>query len=639
MKRTIFGLWLFFQCLLSAQSVKELRGVWITNVDSYVLNYDADITKAVNYLASMNVNVIFPVMWNGGYTLYPSRVMTQLFNRPISPVMSGRDPLKRLIIEAHRHGIEVIPWMEYGFATSHVTNGNVSGDSILKRRPSWASKTNTGGYCIDGSNGNGFVWMSGINPEVQDFLISLCTEMLDNYEIDGIQGDDRLPALPTVGGYDSVTVAIYKAENNGAVPPNNNADAGWKRWRADKLNQFLARLRDSIKTRNQNLILSSAPSPYYWGYDHHLQDSKTWVNNGMVDNFIPQIYPDPPARSFATYQYILQRTLADIAPSKKSILFPGVLAKVGSYVIPKSQIVECVKENRRNGLMGETYFFYEGIANTNQANGDTLRNSVYAQPALLPFRTENIWRPKATIVNEDDSSFIQLTGQWKIARSTALGFKPNIYYSNDTGYTAINYSMDVPFDAWFGVYAWVEPNNNYANAVCYKIFTGNDSITVYIDQTQQKNKGWYKLADVQLKKGIRPVVKIDNTGIPKGVYLMADAVMIMINRKLSPDVIVSGVADKSHGVSGKPQSYLLENNYPNPFNPTTTIKYHIPEAAKVSLNIYDILGRKVDTLFSGEQPSGSYEMQFDIKDRPSGVYFYQLQANRYTQTKKMLVLK
>lgn len=625
---------------ITAQPLQELRGVWITNVDSEVLTYDdATIAKAMDYLASIGVNVIFPVMWNNGYTLFPSKVMTKLFNRTISPKCAGRDPLKRLVIEAHRNGIEVIPWMEYGFATSYSTG--IIYDEIINKYPAWASRLSNGNICTDGSTpATGFVWMSGINPEVQNFIISLCTEMLDGYDLDGVQGDDRLPALPVEGGYDSVTVSIYKAEHNGSNPPANYDDTNWKKWRADKLTGFLSRMRDSVKTRSRDLILSSAPSPYYWGYNDHLQDSPTWVNNGIVDNFIPQIYPNPPARSFSEYQWILNRTMQDISPDKKSISFPGMLAKVGSYVIPADNIVNCVKENRSRGLMGETFFFYEGIANINRKNGDTLKTSVYSKPALLPYRNGKVWRPKATIVNEDDDSQIIKQGNWKKEVSSAIGYKPNVLLSNDTSYSSITYKMDVPYDGWFGVYAYVEPNITLSDKASYKVYSLTDSSEVIVDQSASKNKGWYKLKDVYLKKGMQSVVKLDNSSVTNGRYILGDAVMIMINRKLSPDVVVTSVKDEQRvEKKGKVGYYKLENNYPNPFNPNTTIRYSIPSDGNVSLKVFDVLGREVTTLVAARMKAGSYQSEFNAGNISSGIYFYQLKSDNFSETKKMILTK
>ena len=86
-------------------------------------------------------------------------------------------------------------------------------------------------------------------------------------------------------------------------------------------------------------------------------------------------------------------------------------------------------------------------------------------------------------------------------------------------------------------------------------------------------------------------------------------------------------------------SFSLEQNYPNPFNPLTKIKYQIPQLNNVSIKIYDILGKVVANLVNEEKPSGEYEVEFDGRDLPSGIYFYQLKAGSYIQTKKMVLLK
>ncbi len=88
-----------------------------------------------------------------------------------------------------------------------------------------------------------------------------------------------------------------------------------------------------------------------------------------------------------------------------------------------------------------------------------------------------------------------------------------------------------------------------------------------------------------------------------------------------------------------PTEYTLYQNYPNPFNPTTTIKYDLPNTSAVTLIIYDILGRKVKELVSTKQPAGKYEVQFNASNLSSGVYIYQLIAEKYMSSKKMILLR
>lgn len=86
-------------------------------------------------------------------------------------------------------------------------------------------------------------------------------------------------------------------------------------------------------------------------------------------------------------------------------------------------------------------------------------------------------------------------------------------------------------------------------------------------------------------------------------------------------------------------TFSLLQNYPNPFNPTTNINYYLPEAAKVTLNIYDILGRHIKTLVSSEQSAGQHSAIFNANNLSSGIYFYRLTANSFIEVKQMLFMK
>ncbi|VAX17754.1 hypothetical protein MNBD_IGNAVI01-2056, partial [hydrothermal vent metagenome] len=101
-----------------------------------------------------------------------------------------------------------------------------------------------------------------------------------------------------------------------------------------------------------------------------------------------------------------------------------------------------------------------------------------------------------------------------------------------------------------------------------------------------------------------------------------------------------------------PTKFALSQNYPNPFNPSTVIKYSIPTPPQpsssqgegvregfVTLKIYDILGREVATLVNKEQKPGSYKVEWDATNEPSGVYFYRLNTGNFVETKKMILLR
>ena len=88
-----------------------------------------------------------------------------------------------------------------------------------------------------------------------------------------------------------------------------------------------------------------------------------------------------------------------------------------------------------------------------------------------------------------------------------------------------------------------------------------------------------------------------------------------------------------------PISFSLSNNFPNPFNPTTKISYSIPKRSSVSLKVFNLLGSEVVELVSGEKDAGTYDINFDASNLPSGIYFYRIQSGSFTDTKKMILLK
>jgi 1,4-alpha-glucan branching enzyme len=99
---------------------------------------------------------------------------------------------------------------------------------------------------------------------------------------------------------------------------------------------------------------------------------------------------------------------------------------------------------------------------------------------------------------------------------------------------------------------------------------------------------------------------------------------------------VTGVINEGTAIV---RNFSLSQNYPNPFNPSTVIQYQIPQPGKVTLKIYDMLGREIRTLVNEFQQNGSHSITFDASHLSSGVYFYRIQSGSFIETKKMLLLK
>ena len=350
----------------------ETRGIWLTTTDSKVLKSKQRIAEAMDLLAETGFNVVFPVVWNKAVTLYPSQTMQQTFGVEIDPMCLGRDPLEEVVVEARRVGLKVIPWFEYGFASSYNLNGGI----LLQKKPEWAARDCNGNLLKK----NGFEWLNALNLQVQEFLLNLVLEVVNNYDVDGVQGDDRFPAFPSEGGYDQGTVAHYR-QQFAHNPPQNPKDRQWLQWRADILTEFLARLYREVKAVNPNLLVAIAPNIYDWTFQEYLQDSPTWLKRGIVDMIQPQIY----RRDFRSYQAIADKLVnQQFTDATLPKLAPGILMKLGSYCISPKYLVQAIEYNRQLGIQGEVFFFYEGLRENNNTLAKVLRNGPYAKSASFP---------------------------------------------------------------------------------------------------------------------------------------------------------------------------------------------------------------------------------------------------------------
>lgn len=353
-----------------------VRGVWITNVASSALSSIQNISDCVDKLDDLGFNTAYVVVYNKSQTLFPSTVLKNVLNASSESdvqIYPGWDPLQTFIEKAHAKGIKVIAWFEYGFASHYA--GQPS--PIITLHPDWASKDNAGNITAK----NSFYWLNGIHPEVQKFMLDLFSEVVQKYAVDGVQGDDRLPAMPINGGYEPYTLNLYKSET-GRGTPSSDTDADWMQWRADKLTAFAGKLYHTIKNIRQNCIVAFAPTPYGWGYQNYLQAWDKWLELGYVDLISPQLYRNE-SQGVSSYTALIDTDLSKVlnkSVSYKSKYFPGILVRSGNYMPSNEYLYACLKYNRSKGILGESLFFYEGIENNR-----LVYKALYPGKAIFPF--------------------------------------------------------------------------------------------------------------------------------------------------------------------------------------------------------------------------------------------------------------
>ena len=331
-------------------SVEPIRGTWITNVGSEILSSKDSIKAGIDLCKKNGLNHIFVVVWNQGATVYPSDVTQRYVGVSQNKRYIGRDPLKEIIEAAHAQNIKVHAWFEFGFSYAYKDSNSI----WLQKYPTWAGRNNKGALLQK----NGFFWWSSIRPDVQQMLQELVQELVTNYEIDGVQGDDRMPAIPGEGGYDEYTVALYKKEHNGQLPPQQPFDAEWIQWKADKLSIFGKHLYQSVKKIKPTCIVSWAPSIYPWSKEQYLQDWPTWLKEGYADYIFPQMY----RYNIKAYEQLLVDLDKQVPAHLKSKVYPGILTSLGAgYQSNRALTDQMINLNRKYGYQGEVFFYFETL--------------------------------------------------------------------------------------------------------------------------------------------------------------------------------------------------------------------------------------------------------------------------------------
>ncbi len=335
----------------TATQSSEIRGVWLTNIDSDVL-FDRDrLSSAIQRLRELNFNSLYPTVWNGGYTLYPSLVAAKVIGRSLDPTtgLQGRDILQEIIVQGHQKGMGVIPWMEFGFMAP-------ADSELAQLHPTWLTQK-SGGSTIWPEGDNQRVWLNPLHPEVQKFILDLVDEIVANYDIDGIQFDDHF-GFPAEFGYDPFTIELYQQEHAGQSPPNNYKDPSWIRWRADKVTDFMKRVFQTVKNRQPKAIVSLSPNPQEFSYNSALADWETWERQGLIEELIIQIYRHDISRFIAELERPEVKTARQHIP-----VAIGVLTGIKPRAVSIAQIQAQVKAVRDRNFAGVSFFFYESLWN------------------------------------------------------------------------------------------------------------------------------------------------------------------------------------------------------------------------------------------------------------------------------------
>lgn len=600
---------------------QEFRGTWIAR---NTLSSKESLAYAIDSLAKNNFNVIFINVWSRGYPLWKSQVFKAETGVEIDPTYAGRDILAETIAEAHKHGLHVEAWFEYGFVGGWQNNMPAGQKGpIFNAHPDWVAKKQNGTE-IDGSN---FYWMVHTRKDVQDFIIGLVTEMCRNYDLDGIELD-RIRYSSTDYGYDAYTDSLYRLEHNNQPPPQNGADAGWIRWRADKLNDFVARAYDSVKSISQRINVSNAPSLYssnsYTAYQSFCQDWVWWVNTGKVDNVQVQSYVTSLSSFNAIMDYISNTLITD-----KTKVYPALAVKPNNTPLSNEVVASMIQSTRAKGFKGNAIWYLTDLQDYFQF----LKQGVYSQKAHVPHSPAD-WREYYKIINLSDTADIVKTGAW--GSGGLVGNQGFCISVNSDAPASIEYYADIPMSGHYDIYTYnVIASNRTDSARTTLVDSAGNSQVIYIPQNNALFKRWTKAGTVYLQAGRRMILKYDNSNLAPGKFLNADAVYFKLNRLLSPNVL-TGIEVKKKVLTD--YSFDLKG-YPNPFNPEITLNYRLPGTENYTISVHNILGSKVLSRqfeYNGDEKG---DISLNMEKYAAGIYFVTINQGKFTNTLKITLLK
>ncbi len=266
----------------------------------------------------------------------------------------------------------------------------------------------------------------------------------------------------------------------------------------------------------------------------------------------------------------------------------------------------------------------------NGSDWDGLRDTVDGKTPIVRY-TEPVFnlKPKVLLACRFNYPIAWLSHPWEgVSRNKSTHIEPNV----DWGFLEFNNVADELYSVKnYGKVAPPTPVIESFNAVQNILKIKLDGFPLEYRISNNENLGGTQWTFLNVGKG---GMILDSTiDIGKEIYIQTRN-SFGVSQEVAQSV--SGVKKSDSSI---PNNFALSQNYPNPFNPSTEIKYSIPKSGIVTLKVYNLLGQEVATLVNQEQKSGNYVVNFDASKLASGVYMYRIEANGFSLTKKMALLK
>jgi uncharacterized lipoprotein YddW (UPF0748 family) len=597
MKRllTLFALILFLVCLTAAQAIppkREFRAVWIasvTNLDWPSTKFLSPSSQQTEYkslldkLKPLGINVVIVQIRPECDALYQSAI------EPWSYWLTGTqglapnplyDPLQFMIDETHKRGMEFHAWFNPYRAVKTVGAYSPSANHVSVLHPDWLlfypNKTSPTEKLLDPGN-----------PNVRNYVINVIVDVVRRYDIDGVHWDDYFYSYSGTTNQDSASWVNYHGDFTDQPS-----------WRRFNVNELVRKVHDSISVIKPWVKFGISPfgisqngvpagisglDAYSVLYD----DPVTWMSEKWLDYLTPQLY----WRFGGPQDYgILMPWWATVINGRH--LYPGQAPwHIGdAQNWSSSELPNQIRLNRSVLSSPGSVFFRAryGVIDNLKGFADSLKNSLYSYPALIPRMP---WKDSIPPL---PPSNLTVTGN--LSTATLHWQKPAPAADGDTA-------------RYFVVYRAVNDTVDMSDPRMIRFLSPNDT-TQFVDAISP---------NLQYNYIVTAVDRLHNESAPAKV-----------------GYIVTGVGES---IVGLPYEYRLDQNYPNPFNPRTTISFTLKQTGVTTLKVYDLLGREVATLVDGVTSTGNHSITFSGEQLSSGVYFYRVFSGSFVETKKMILQK
>ncbi len=601
MKRLLITFFILTGILLS-QPKHEFRAAWIAtvyNIDwpssTSPASQKSQLIRILDEMEAANMNAAVLQVRPACDVFYDSEI------EPWSNWLTGTegqapdpyyDPLEFAIQEAHKRNIELHAWFNPYRAKKGAKNG-ITEEHVFNKHPDWIlgvdSQSNDGlskynYYGMESMIGapqtaTDYILNPGL-PQVRDYVVSVIMEVVNNYDVDGVHMDDYFYPYSGISNEDQNTFSEYD---------RGFTDIG--DWRRDNINLLIEAMHDSIKAVKPHVKFGMSPFGIWksgipagiYGLDAYSTlycDARAWLRGNYIDYLAPQLYW--PFGGSTDYKKLMP-WWAEQSGKYGRHLYTGN----GAYRINDWSAGEMPRQLRYNRIkdhcLGNIYYNVSSLLNNPKGFLDSLKNNYYQYSALTPpmpwLDSIPPHSPQNLQFSQNDGSFIMTWDSPEMAADGDSAYRYIIYKN-------VNFMGDL------------RNPENIAAMVSGRV----DSIA--LDATSD---GHYAITAVD---------RMSNESEP--LY--------------TGDVAVEKV--------DVAEEFQLLDNYPNPFNPATTIPFVLDRSAAVDLIIYDLLGQEVAVLLDNKNMTGGHhEINFDASHLPTGIYFYKISTGEKQQIKRMLLIK